>query len=122
MNILNVGGINSGRNIAVSVYEDPVKESFANPAQSHSSRFIQKGDYLRMSNLTINYNIGDLANTFKGANVYVTAQNLFIITKYPGFDPEVNVDRSINSVPSFGIDFARYPSSRSIILGIKFSL
>jgi iron complex outermembrane receptor protein len=75
-----------------------------------------------MTNLTILYNIGDIAKTFKGMNVYITAQNLFVITKYSGFDPEVNVDGNINNIPSFGLDYARYPSSRSIILGINFSL
>jgi TonB-dependent starch-binding outer membrane protein SusC len=121
MNLLNVGGIKGG-NIALSVYRDPVKESFANPSQSPSSRYIEEADYLKMSNLTISYDIGDIAKTFKGTNVYITGQNLFLITKYSGFDPEVNIDRSINGIPSFGIDFARYPSSRSIILGLTFSL
>ncbi len=121
MNLLNVGGI-KGRNIALSVYRDPVREDLANPSQSLSSRYIEKGDYLKMSNLTISYAIGDMAKTFKGTNVYITGQNLFLITKYSGFDPEVNIDGNINGIPSFGIDFARYPSSRSIILGISFSL
>ncbi|MGZ5134623.1 MAG: hypothetical protein ACXWCG_05720, partial [Flavitalea sp.] len=85
-------------------------------------RYIEKGSYLKMSNLTISYAIGDRAKTFKGTNVYITAQNLFLITKYSGFDPEVNVDRNISGIPSFGIDFTRYPSSRTIILGINFSL
>jgi len=52
---------------------------------------------------------------------YITAQNLFIITKYPGFDPEVNVASGITA-PSLGIDLLRYPSSRSIIFGMNFSL
>jgi TonB-dependent starch-binding outer membrane protein SusC len=121
MNLLNVGGIKGG-NMVLSVYQDPVKESFANPSQSLSSRYIEKGSYLKMSNLTISYDIGDLAKTFKGTTVYITGQNLFLITKYSGFDPEVNIDRSINGIPSFGIDFTRYPSSRSIILGVNFSL
>ena len=121
MNLLNVGGIKGG-NMALSVYQDPVKEDFANPSQSLSSRYIEKGSFLKMSNLTISYDIGDLAKTFKGTNVYITGQNLFLITKYSGFDPEVNIDRNINGIPSFGIDWARYPSSRTIILGINFSL
>ena len=121
MNMLNVGGI-KGRNMALSVYRNPVRENLANPSQSLSSRFIEKGNYLKMSNLTISYYIGDIKDTFKGMNVYITAQNLFLITKYSGFDPEVNIDRNVNGIPSFGIDFARYPSSRSIILGINFSL
>ncbi len=119
LNLLSVSGIKGG-NIPLSVYQDPVKESFANPL-TLSSRYIQKGDYLKMSNLTISYTIGDVAKTFKGANVYVTAQNLFIITKYPGFDPEVNVATGITA-PSLGIDYFRYPSSRLIIFGINFSL
>ena len=73
-----------------------------------------------MANLTISYSLGDVAKTFKGANVYITAQNLFMITKYSGFDPEVNVDGSINGIPSLGIDYAHYPSSRSIIFGVNF--
>jgi TonB-dependent starch-binding outer membrane protein SusC len=121
MSLLNVGGI-KGANIALSVYKDPVKESFANPSQSPSSRYIEKGDYLKMSNLTISYNLSSVAKTFKETNVYITTQNLFLITNYSGFDPEVNVDRNINGTPSFGIDWARYPSSRSIIFGINFSL
>ncbi len=126
MNLLNVGGIKGG-NIALSIYQDPVKESFANPSQSPSSRYIQKGNFLKMNNLTIYYKIGEVAKTFKAANVYVTAQNLFLITKYPGFDPEVNVDRGVDNSnnrisPSLGIDFARYPSSRSFIFGVNFSL
>jgi iron complex outermembrane receptor protein len=121
MSLLNVGGIMGG-NIALSVYHDPVKESFANPSQSLSSRYIEKGGYLKMTSLTISYNTGNLVKDFKEINVYITAQNLFLITKYSGFDPEVNVDRNINGIPSFGIDFARYPSSRSFILGINLSL
>ena len=121
MNMLNVGGIKGG-NMALSVYQNPVKEDLANPAQSPSSRFIEKGSYLKMSNLTISYDIGDLVRTFKRTNVYITAQNLFLITKYSGFDPEVNIDRSINGIPSFGIDLTRYPSSRTFIFGINLSL
>ncbi len=121
MNLLNVGGILGG-NLALSVYRDPVKEDLANPSQSLSSRYIEKGNYLRMSNLTVSYAIGDVAKSFRGMNVYITGQNLFLITKYSGFDPEVNVDSNINGIPSFGIDFTRYPSSRTIILGISFSL
>ena len=108
--------------MALSVYKDPVKEDFANPSQSPSSRYIEKGSYLKMSNLTISYTIGDIAKTFKGMNVHITGQNVFLITKYSGFDPEVNINRNINGIPSFGIDFTRYPSSRTIILGINFSL
>lgn len=121
MNSLNVAALNAGSNIALSVYQSPVKESMANPV-TPSSRYVQKGDYLKMNNLTISYQFGDVAKVFRGMNLYLTAQNLFIITKYPGFDPEVNVPENFNGVPSLGIDISRYPTSRSFILGLNFSL
>ncbi|MEO6915347.1 MAG: hypothetical protein ABI151_06500, partial [Chitinophagaceae bacterium] len=87
-----------------------------------SSRYIEKGDYLKLSNATITYNIGDVAKVFKGATAFVTAQNLFVITKYTGFDPEVNVNKSVSDVPSLGIDYTAYPSARTFLFGINFSL
>jgi iron complex outermembrane receptor protein len=119
---LNVGGIQTGQNIGTSVFYNPVKESLNNPSQSPSSRFIFKGDYLKMANLTLNYALGNVKRAFKGANIYITAQNLFIITKYPGFDPEANADASYNGIPSLGVDNLGYPSSRTIIFGLNFSL
>jgi hypothetical protein len=53
-------------------------------------------------------------NTLK---VYVSAQNLFIITKYPGLDPEIG---STNQNPTLqNIDLGRYPSPRTIQLGVN---
>ena len=119
---LNVGGINVGSNIGLSVFRNPVKESPANPSQSPSSRYIFNGSYLKMAGLTINYALGNVKNIFKDGNIYITGQNLFIITKYPGFSPETNFDASINSIPSLGIDAPHYPSSRTVIFGVRFSL
>ena len=121
LNIINVAGMNFQRNIALSIYKDPVKEDFANPV-TPSSRFILKGNYLKMKNLTVAYNLDGITKFFKGATIYVTGQDLFIITKYPGFDPEANFDAGINGIPSLGIDYAQYPSSRAFIFGINFSL
>ena len=120
-NVINVGSINGGRNIALSVFQDPTKESFANPVTS-SSRFIEKGNYLKMSNLSLSYALGSISNYVKGANIFVTGQNLFVITKFSGFDPEVNTDKGNNSVPSLGIEYQPYPSARTITFGINFSL
>ncbi len=118
---LNVSGIQGGT-MLLSVFQNPVKESLANPSQSPSSRYIENGSYFKMGNLSINYNLGAIAHTFKSANIFLTGQNLFLVTNYSGFDPEVNIDKSINGVPSVGIDYMRYPSSRTIIAGINFSL
>jgi iron complex outermembrane receptor protein len=54
-----------------------------------------------------------------GLRLSVTGQNLFVITKYNGYDPEVNTDRTINGVSSYGIDGLSYPKARSIIFGLN---
>jgi iron complex outermembrane receptor protein len=121
LNVINVGGINVGRNIGVDVFHNPVKESIANPV-TPSSRYVEKGDYLKMANLTLSYNVGDIKNVCKGMNIYLTARNLFILTGFKGFDPEVNADRNNNGVPSLGISYVEYPTARTINAGINFSL
>lgn len=120
-NVINVGDINGGRNIAYSVYKDPVKESFSNRVTS-STRFLESGSYLKMSNATLSYRVGNLFSVLRGASVYVIGQNLFVITKFKGFDPEVNVDKNVNGVPSNGIEYTPYPSARTVTFGINFSL
>jgi len=120
-NVINVGSINNGKNIAVSVFEDPIKESFANPVTA-SSRFLESGNYLKMTNATLSYGLGNIGSSFRGINVYVTGQNLFVITKFNGFDPEVNVDKNVNGVPSVAIEYIPYPSARTITFGVNFSL
>jgi iron complex outermembrane receptor protein len=120
-NVINVGSINNGKNIALSVFQDPVKESFANPVTA-SSRFLESGNYLKLTNATLSYGVGNVGKIFKGINVYVTGQNLFVITKFSGFDPEVNVDKNVNGVPSVGIEYIPYPSARTVTFGVNFSL
>lgn len=116
--VINVGSINNGKNIAVSVYRDPIKESFANPLTA-SSRFLEKGNYLKMANMTLSYAFGDIGKHIKGLSVYVTGQNLFVLTDFTGFDPEVNVDKNIGGVPSAGIEYIPYPSARTFSFGIN---
>ena len=118
---ISVGNIRAGKNIALSVFQKPVKESLANPVTA-SSRYIESADYLKMGNATIAYNIGSIGKAFKQGRLYVTVQNVFTITNYSGFNPEVNIDRSVNGVPSLGIDNHTYPTARTIIIGMSFSL
>jgi iron complex outermembrane receptor protein len=44
---------------------------------------------------------------------------LFVITDYNGYDPEVNIDRNISGVNSYGIDYLSYPKARSVIFGLN---
>jgi iron complex outermembrane receptor protein len=119
--VLNVSQIRAGKNIALSEYEGGVKESLAN-AVTPSTRFLESGNFVKLSNLTLSYAIGDIGKVFKGASIYAIGQNLFLITKYRGFDPEVNTNKSSGVVPSAGIDYTGYPSARTFTFGVNFSL
>ena len=119
MSVLNISNIVGGRNIASQLVNSG--ESVANPI-STSDRFMEKGDYFKVHNATLKYTFGDIGKSIKGLNVYVAANNLFVITNYSGFDPEVNVDKALNGVPSLGIDYIGFPTQRTILFGVNFSL
>ena len=53
--------------------------------------------------------LATVAKYLRNANISVTGQNLFTITDYTGFDPEVNVDKNIGGIPSLGIEYIPYP-------------
>ncbi|KGE13612.1 SusC/RagA family TonB-linked outer membrane protein [Sphingobacterium deserti] len=111
----------SSRNIGSAFFDTSVRESTSN-SSAPSTRYLEKGDYLKLANLTLSYNVGDVGRTFKNLSVSLTGQNLFIITKYTGFDPEVNTDGSNNGIPSLGIEYLPYPPSRNFLLGVNFAL
>ncbi|RAJ01586.1 iron complex outermembrane receptor protein [Chitinophaga skermanii] len=87
-----------------------------------SSRYLESGNFLKMDNVTLTYTIGKLGKYLNNVNVFVTGQNLFIITKYSGFDPEVNTDKNMNGVTSLGIEYGPYPTARTVQLGVNFRL
>lgn len=119
--VLGIGNLGGGKNVAKSVIDQGAQEAISD-APSPSNRFLEKGNYLKMANATISYNVGNIGKTIKNLNISLTGQNLFVITKYSGFDPEVNTDGSIDGIPSLGIDYIPYPSARTILLGVNFSL
>jgi len=100
-------------------------ESINNPA-SVSSRYLKSGAYFRLNNLSLAYDIDtkrlNIDKWAKAIRISVTGQNLFVITKYDGYDPEVNTDRSDDGVSSYGIDYNSYPKARTILFGINVSL
>jgi len=114
--------INNGGNIAKSLIGTP--ENVANPV-SASTRYLQSGNYMKLGNATLRYKFNDVGKSVKNISVYFTAYNLFTITKYKGFDPEVNVataDINGTGIPSRGIDYVGFPTVRSYTLGVNFSL
>jgi TonB-linked SusC/RagA family outer membrane protein len=98
------------------------RESISN-ASPVSTRYLKNGSYLRLNNVTLGYNFDTrklgISNYFSSMRVSVTGQNLFVITQYNGFDPEVNADRNIDSVTSYGIDYLSYPKAKTILFSVN---
>ena len=114
--------INNGSNISKTLIG--TKENPANPVSS-STRYMYSGNYMKLGNLSLSYKIGDFGKFGKNATVTLSGSNLFVISHYPGFDPEVNVstvDQNNTGIPSRGIDYVGYPTVRSFSLGLNFSL
>ena len=85
-------------------------------AVAYSDRFIEDGSFIRVQNLTVGYTF-DSAQ-FKYLRLYLSADNLFILTKYKGYDPEVNTFTGY----ALGIDYTNYPKARTFTLGISVGL
>ncbi|MFP7655711.1 hypothetical protein [Chryseobacterium proteolyticum] len=85
------------------------------PAVSNS-RFIEKGDFIKFDNLTLGYSLErEFLNkiNIQKMRLYIQAQNAFIITKYSGPDPEMQVN---------GLDFNGIPRQRVFSIGLNVTL
>jgi iron complex outermembrane receptor protein len=114
-----VGNPSKGRNTSPT-YTLPGENK--DNALKASTRYLEKGDYLRLNNLSLSYSLKKAPLFFKSMRFSLTGQNLFVITNFTGFDPEVNVDKNINGVPSYGIEYTPYPSARTFTFGLSVSL
>jgi len=84
-----------------------------------SSRWVEDGSYLRLKTLTLAYNLSNeelLRYGIRKIQPYFTAQNLWTLTNYKGFDPEVNQGLS---GPTMGIDWGTYPQTKTFIFGLN---
>jgi len=120
MNVLPITNLGT-RNVASSFINSDVREDLSNPITS-STRFLENANFLKCQYARIGYNIGNISKHIKNAYIAITGQNLFVLTDYSGFDPEVNVDKNIGGVPSVGIEYIPFPSARRFQLSINFSL
>ncbi|NQU51832.1 MAG: TonB-dependent receptor [Bacteroidetes bacterium] len=85
-----------------------------------SSRFIEDGSFVRLSTATLGYRIPFKKSSWvRSLRVYVTGSNLFLITNYSGYDPEVNTNGEYDGVPSMGLDYTGYPRARTIQFGVN---
>lgn len=84
-----------------------------------SSYFLEKGDYLKLENVTLGYNVPVRSKMVDGLRLYVSAKNLYTFTKYSGADP--------SNVPSTGITpgidvTSAYPNSTQVAFGVTLRL
>lgn len=121
---------NTVNNVFRYVYEDAWRgEGTSNTQQAlnqgagpMSSRFIEDGSYIRMKNLTLGYTLPKSITSKLGISnlrFYVSGQNLFTITGYSGYDPEVS-SRTGNY--NLGFDGGSYPAVRSYTFGLNLTL
>ena len=117
------GAINNARNITADVL---TSGEAGNAEAAVSTRFLEKGDFIRLQNLSIGYNVPLSENSgFKQLRFSLTGQNLLLITDYSGPDPEVSVNPGgndlLNGLPTAGIDYTAYPRPRTFTLGLNAS-
>ncbi|HAA12102.1 MAG TPA: SusC/RagA family TonB-linked outer membrane protein [Cytophagales bacterium] len=111
------GALANGRNVTQEVAD--VDENRLE-APIPSTRYLEDGSFLRLNNFTAGYNI-DMSNVdaISSLRFYVSGQNLFVLTQYTGYDPEVNVNKALNDIPSTAIDYTGFPRSRTFQAGIN---
>ncbi len=101
-----------------------------------SSFFVEDGSYFRLKNLALGYNLGNVISIsgVESIRLSVTAQNVFVLTNYSGYDPDVastNGARSnendgffgfrptVNPIIGRGIDIRAYPNARGLLFGLN---
>jgi hypothetical protein len=98
----------------------------ANINYQFSDIFVQNGDYLRISNVTIGYDLSKVVHlkAMTQCRLYASVLNLLTFTKYDGMDPGIGYgfDNGVTDQFSSGIDLGFYPSPRTFLVGISVKL
>ncbi len=122
MSLFNMTQISNSLNTTDQAVEFPNED----PSNTNtvSTRYLEDGSFLRLNNATLAYDLqpeaiglGDWINSLRFS---VTGQNLFVISDYSGFDPELNTGSSSDS-RSYGIDYYTYPKARTFVFGLNVS-
>ena len=105
------------------VREPSFFEAMLSGHHKHATHHLEDGSYFRLNNMTLGYTFDTkamgIANWLKELRLSFTGQNLLTITNYSGFDPEINQDKSVGGVQSFGIDDNGYPRARTFVFGLN---
>jgi TonB-dependent starch-binding outer membrane protein SusC len=102
------------KNFLTSALDDPT--GIREPA-IFSSRWIEDGSYVRLQNVTLGYTVpASLIPQAQNARIYVSGDNLFLVTDYTGYDPEAHTSAGL---ASRGVDYLNYPNPRTLTLGVS---
>jgi TonB-linked SusC/RagA family outer membrane protein len=101
-------------NIPVEVGDESVSDV---NSYRYSSRFLESGNYVRLDNATLGYNINKIGPDIKSLRLYVSVNNLFTITNYKGIDPEINQGGTAPGVDARNF----YPKTRTFLFGVTAS-
>lgn len=98
------------------------EESFNN-SNTVSTRYLESGSFFRLNNATLGYNLRPksigMGDAFQNIRLSVTGQNLFVISDYSGFDPEVNTGSTSGGIQTFGIDRFTYPRAKTFMINLN---
>ncbi|RZL06180.1 MAG: SusC/RagA family TonB-linked outer membrane protein, partial [Hymenobacter sp.] len=87
-----------------------------------SSRYVEDASYLRARNMEVGYSLPkNFLGRYQvgGVRVFASVDNVFTITKYTGYDPEISTAAYYNNPLSYGVDYGNYPQSRTYRLGFN---
>jgi hypothetical protein len=103
------------KNFLKSALEDGVD---IHEPQIYSSRWIEDGSFVRLQNITVGYtfDLPAFTGVARNTRVYLSGDNLLLITGYSGYDPEVHTQ---DGLVSRGIDYLHYPRPRTFTGGIR---
>lgn len=97
---------------------------FENGTANRSSRYLSDGSYVRVKNVTLSFIMPKgVTNKLKMETIrlYASAYNLYTLTNYRGWDPEVSSDSFVDNI-YYGIDFYSAPQPRTIVFGLNIGL
>lgn len=123
MSLFTKGKLSNNFNTTSLATEYP--EESTSSANNVSTRYLEKGSFLRLNNATLGYQLKPsligLDGLVHSIRVAITGQNLLVFTDYSGFDPEINSSLTIGGIQTFGIDYFSYPKARTFVASVNVS-
>jgi iron complex outermembrane receptor protein len=116
LNLPRLSYAQSGFLPGTNALDDPLTYQL-NTTPRYSSFYIESGSFMRLDNISLGYTF----NWLNGVRIYATAQNLLVITKYKGVDPELPIDLNDGLAPGIE-DREFYPKARTFSIGFNVNL